>query len=117
MTNILPTQSDLPHYLDTIERDLLAHIIQALKEKKIPVDEAKSLAKDFLSQLPVQDREDLLEKLRKISKMHPQALETYIKFANEHETEERTRKLNLTAHHLSQGDIDTALHVVKGGIV
>ncbi len=110
-----PIDLTLKPYIEAVEKDLLDHVLKALQARQIPAEEAQKLAQDFLKELPPHDREDLLENLQAISQMHPIARDTYLKFANEAHKEERVHKLRLTAHHLSNGDIDSALQVVKVG--
>ncbi len=113
-TNTSVSDPALATYLEQVEKDLLDHVLEALKEKKIPAEEAQKLAQDFLKELPPHDKADLLGKLQELSQLHPAARDTFLKFANEAHTLDRDQKLKQAAHHISQGDIDSALSVVKG---
>lgn len=101
--------------VDEVEKDLLHHIIEGLKQKKIPLPEAQKLARDFLRVLPIKDKHDLLLKLKEVSQMHPEVFDVYFKLANEHEENVREKKLSLAAQHIQQGNIEQALQAVKGG--
>lgn len=101
---------------EDIEKELLDEIINNLDKASITVEEAKAVAKEFLSLLPLQDKKDLLDKLYKLSKDHGETAELYIKFAKPIEEDERQRKLTLMSEHLKKGQIEHALSVAKGGI-
>ena len=98
-----------------VETDLLNIIINNLKQNSIDTDEARKLAREFLSLLPMEDKHDLLEKLRKLSTDHTQTQELYLKYAKPYEEEERQEKLALISKHLKNGQIDHALTISKGG--
>lgn len=98
-----------------VETDLLNIIINNLKQNSINRDEAKKLAREFLSLLPMQDKHDLLEKLHKLSADHTQTQELYLKYAKPYEEEERQKKLTLISEHLKNGQIEHALTIAKGG--
>ena len=98
-----------------VENDLLNIIIQNLKQKSLDVKQAKALAKEFLSLLPIQDKKDLLEKLHKLSNEHVEVKSLYLKYAKPYEEEERQKKLALMSEHIKNGQIEHALNVAKGG--
>ena len=98
-----------------VETDLLNSIINNLKQNNINTDGAKKLAQDFLSLLPIQDKQDLLGKLQLLSTIHTQAQVIYLKYAKPYEEEERQEKLTLISNHLKNGQIDHALTISKGG--
>jgi hypothetical protein len=97
-----------------IEKELLNEIILRLNQNKMSRDEAQKLAKEFLSYLPVQDQQDLLEKLKKLSKANTAAQGVYIKYAKAEEESETQKKLALMSHHLQNGNIEHAISVAKG---
>jgi hypothetical protein len=98
-----------------IEKDLLDIIIQNLEENKIDSEEAKKVAQEFLSLLPLQDKKDLLEKLNKLSKDHFETKGLFLKYAKPYEEEERQRKLTLMSQHIQNGQIEHALAVAREG--
>lgn len=108
------SNQDLTQFIIEVEKDLLEHIIENIRESKISVEEAQSLARDFLSVLPPQDKADLLNKLRALSGKHPVALEVFHDFAVAESNAERDKKLTLIAQHIKQGEIEKALEVAKG---
>jgi len=98
-----------------VENDLLEIIIQNTEQNKIDPDEARKVAKEFLSFLPLQDQQDLLEKLNKLSRDHGETKSLYLKYAKPYEEEERHRKLSLMSEHLKNGNIENAIAVAKEG--
>jgi hypothetical protein len=100
---------------EDVEKDLLEAIIENLEQNKIDTDEAKKVAKDFLSLLPIQDKKDLLEKLNTLSKSHTETQNLYLKYARPIEEEEKQRKLSLMSEHIKKGQIEHAITIAKGG--
>lgn len=100
--------------VSNVERELLFHIIKNMKQRKISIAEAHHLAKDFMNILPVKDKEDLLNKLKKLSRRYPEASELYVKYIIPHEEEKREQLLNTMRSHIQNGDIEKAIDVVKG---
>jgi len=98
-----------------VEKELLEVIIQNLKKHSLHVPEAKQLAREFLSLLPLQDKKDLLDKLYNFSQKHGETKGVYLKYAKPMEEEERQKKLELISQHIQNGQIENALRVAKGG--
>ena len=98
-----------------VEDELLDIIINNLDKEKMTVEEAQALAKEFLSMLPLEDKQDLLEKLYKLEIDYAATKSLYLKFAKPIEEEDRQRKLTLMSEHIKNGQIDHALAVAKGG--
>ena len=98
-----------------IEAKLLNEIIVNLEQNKMSTQEARNLAKEFLSLLPIQDQKDLLKKLLKLSRDNNAAKGIYLDYAKPYEENETQRKLTLISQHLKQGNIDQALTIAKGG--
>ena len=96
-----------------IEKDLIEVIIQNLEQNKIDTEEAKKVAQEFLSLLPLHDKKDLLEKLNKLGKDHLETQSVFLKYARPYEEKERQRKLELMSQHIKKGQIDHALAVAK----
>jgi|SRR5882672_2532378 len=97
-----------------IEKDLLATIIENLKEDHLEIEQARALAQEFLALLPMQDKKDLLDKLHKLSKEHAEVNGIYLKYAKPYEEEDRQKKLTLMSEHIKNGQIEQALIVAKG---
>ncbi len=99
-----------------VEKDLLAEIIRNLEKNMMSPEQAQSLAKQFLSFLPIQDQKDLLDKLYELSRSHRGLQGIYVKYAKPHEEIETQKKLELMSQHIQQGNIEHALAVAKGEI-
>lgn len=113
-STVSQTDQSLQQFIEQVEKDLLEHIVASMKDKKISVEEAQSLARDFLTLLPPLDKADLLNKLRSLAGKHPLAVEIYHDFAVAESNSERDKKLDLMAQHIKQGDIEKALEAAKG---
>lgn len=100
---------------EEIEEELLLEIISNLTHETMTEEQAQSYAREFLTLLPIQDKHELLEKLRAFSKTNPAAKGLYLKFGGPIEEEERQKKLKLMSKHIKNGQIDHALNVAKGG--
>ena len=101
----------MQNVIKDVENDLLTLIINNLKQNSINSNEAKKIAREFLSLLPMQDKHDLLEKLHKLSTNHTQIQELYLKYAKPYE-EERQKKLALISEHSKNRQIEP---IAKGG--
>jgi hypothetical protein len=102
--------------VEDVEKDLIETIIRNIDEQRMSEDQARQLARAFLSLLPMQDKHDLLVKLGKFSKLSADAKSIYLKYAAPIENEERNQKLTLMSEHIQNGQIEHALNVAKGGI-
>lgn len=101
-----------------VEKDLLLHIILPLSKNQITYEQAHMLAKQFLSLLPLQDKQDLLGKLQKVGEDYPNIgiNEIYLKYALPYEEEERQKKLETMRDHIQNAQIEHAIVLAKGGI-
>lgn len=100
-----------------VEKELLLSIIKNIKEQRLTEEQGRKLAKEFLSLLPMRDKEDLLSKLLSFSQKHVEAKQAYIKVAKPHEEEERLKKLEMMSQHIQNGNIEHAITIAKGGNV
>jgi hypothetical protein len=96
-----------------VERDLLTTIIEHLKSHSLKGEDARKLAREFLTLLPLQNKKDLLEKLYKLSQTHTETKSIYLKYAQPYEEEERQKKLTLMSEHIKNGQIQNAIIVAK----
>lgn len=110
------TDQSLQAITDDVENELLDEILNNLDQATITVEEAQSVAQEFLSLLPVQDKKDLLDKLYKLSKDHTETRDLFLKYGKPIEEDERLKKLTLMSAHIKNGQIEQALAVAKGNI-
>jgi|GEM_PF-4117796 len=99
--------------VESIERELLTEIMQAIQHNEMTPDDAQKLAQEFLRLLPVQDKQDLLAKLRNLGDKNKQAKFVYNSYAAELEEQKRQQTLDIMHQHLQNGNIDQALLVAK----
>ena len=104
---------DITKEVEEVERELLEIIIKHLEENKINVSDAQKLAADFLAMLPMQDKKDLLEKLKKLGAQYKEAQELYVEeLAKTHE-EKRDVALTQIRDAIAKGDIHNAITIAK----
>ena len=103
--------------IEAIEKELLDEIVKNMEQNKITMNDAEQAAKDFLALLPILDKKDLLEKLKRFAQDHYEGQGVFLKYVKPFEEEERLRKLDAMAGHIKKGNIQEALSVAKGGIV
>ena len=75
----------MQNIIKDVENDLLTIITNNLKQNSINSNEAKKIAREFLSLLPIQDKHELMDKLQKLSTNHTQVQELYLKYAKSYE--------------------------------
>lgn len=109
------TDQSMQDITTNVENDLLEIIIENTEQNKIDPDEARKVAKEFLSLLPLHDQKDLLNKLHRLSYDHRETTGLYLKYLKPYEEEERQRKLTLMSEHIKKGKIENALAVAKEG--
>ncbi len=105
---------DFPGLLDQVEKDLMRHIIDNMKNKRMHLEDAKRLAKEFLALLPISDKGDLLDKLNVLSLKYGPAKEIYVKFNGSEEEVKRQKLLSQMRDHIKSGNIEQAIAVAKG---
>ena len=99
---------------DDLEKELLEIIITHLRSHEMHEPQARKLAHDFLLLLPLEDKQDLLQKLYALSKRHRETKELYLKYAKPIEEEDRQKKLALMSDHIKNGQIEHAINIAKG---
>lgn len=107
-------QKDL---LDTIEKRLLDHILEGLKNNSLTAEQSETLAKQFLAILPPKDKEDLLTKLGELGKEYRPAQETYTEVYSQEAEAKRQAMLSAMRDHIKTGQLEKAIAVAKGGTV
>jgi len=112
-----PTDMDMALLTVDVEKDLLFYIIVNLEKNSISYEQSQQLAREFLSLLPLHDKQDLLDKLLTVRQKNPGVNEVYVKYAVPFEEEEKQRKLEEMHHHIQNGNIDHAITIAKGGTI
>lgn len=107
---------DMLKLTSDVQRDLLFELIMSMRHKLITVGGARRLAKDFLALLPLQTKEEVIEKMKNLSEKYPEARAVYLKYAVPHQNQVEKELLDQISEHIQSGNIDQALNVAKGGI-
>lgn len=103
----------LQQYILQVEESLLNQIISDVREEKMILGEAKYLAKDFLSLLPVNNKGELLNKLYALVNTYPQAKIIFSKYIGEFEEEKTAQKLAVLRTYMQKKDYDHAVQAIK----
>ncbi len=109
------TTYDMTTIVRNVKRDLLFHIILHMRHYKITMEDAQSLAKEFLETLPVSTIEGLLLSLHTLAKTYEQARIVYIKYALPYYEEQKRYILTSVPPLIQRGDIEKAIALLKGG--
>ncbi len=104
---------DIQQEVEEVKRELVELIIKHLRENKLPAEKAKKLAADFLSILPIEDQEDLLEKLKNLGKDYEEAKEIYAEELRKTSEEQRDQTLSQMRDHIQNGNIDQAIEAAR----
>lgn len=110
---------DLQEEVIAVEKELLDVILSHVEEGKIDLATAKKQAQDFLTQLPFQDKKDLLQKLKELGKKYEEVQEVYVEEWSKDSDQEREAVLIKMRDAIKQGNIDHAINAAKtvtGGI-
>ncbi|OGH38962.1 MAG: hypothetical protein A3B44_03605 [Candidatus Levybacteria bacterium RIFCSPLOWO2_01_FULL_38_21] len=104
---------DIQQEVEEVKKELVELIIKHLREKKIPVDKAKKLAEAFLKILPINDQQDLLDKLKNLGVDYQEAKEIYVDELKKISEERRDQTLSQMRDHIKQGNIDKAIEAAR----
>ena len=105
------------HAVIEIEKDLLNEIVKNLRKHKLEPQKAQLLAQEFLSHLPPQDFNQLVEVLKNMSAKFPEAGTVYVKYYAIQERLSTQSKLQSMALHIQNGNIEKAIEVAREGRV
>lgn len=106
---------DMQKYISDVQRDLLFELIMSMRHKLITVGGARRLAKDFIALFPFQTKEEVIEKMKKLSEKYAEARTVYLKYAVPHTNQIEKELIDKISQHLQSGDIEKAINVAKGG--
>lgn len=102
-----------PQELDAIENELLELIARHLQDNKMDAQTAQKLATDFLAVLPIQNRQDLLNKLKNLGEKYGEVKQVYMQEFSKDTTAKEQEALTKMTHAIRQGNIDHALSIAK----
>ena len=77
------------------------------------MDRAQKISKDFLNLLPISDQQDLLAKLKNLSKNYPETTGVYVEELNKATDTKTDQALSQMRDHIQNGNVDLAISVAK----
>jgi hypothetical protein len=100
-------------FVKEVERDLVIGLTVSNRSKKITLDEAKVISKDFVSSFPFENYEDLFGKLLILSNKHRIIRKVYVKHAPGYFEAKKEFVLKNFRQALKENDLDKALNVSR----
>lgn len=100
-------------FVKEIERDLVANLAVSNRGKKLSMDEAKIIAKDFVGTLPFVNYEDLFVKMLVLSNKHRIIRKVYVKHAPGYFEAKKDFVLKNFRQAMSEKDIDRAINISR----
>lgn len=110
--NYLTYQSQT-QVISDMKRDLLFHIIQALKEERITLQDAQYESQAFLRVLHTKTLQELFQKMKKLSEMYWEIRTVFIKHANEYYERQKQQALQLANEYIQSLQLQQAVTVLK----
>ncbi|KKQ95520.1 MAG: hypothetical protein UT85_C0013G0008 [Candidatus Levybacteria bacterium GW2011_GWA2_40_16] len=104
---------DIQIEVQNIKKELVEIIIKNLRGNKIPLARAKKLSQDFINLLPISDQQDLLAKLKNLSKSYPETTGIYLEELNKATDQKTDQALSKMRDHIESGNIDLAISAAK----
>lgn len=110
-------QQTVFNYIKRVEAELLVLIEEQVAAFTISTEQAVTVAKDFLSLLPIQSWRDLCEKLYGLSLVHAICRVLFIKYAKWYDEISSMKKAYFLQDLLERKEIDNAYMLWKGGVL
>ena len=104
---------DIQIEVQNVKKELVEIIVKNLRENKIPLSRARKLSSDFINLLPISDQQDLLVKLKNLSKSYPETTGIYLEELNKATDTKTDQALGQMRDHIQSGNIDLAISVAK----
>lgn len=104
---------DIQQKQQQVEQELLAVIINHLRNNQMDVATASRLAKDFLAVLPIQNQEDLLIKLKNLGEKYTAAKQIYTLELGKELHEKQQHAVQQMSNSIREGDIEQAISLAK----
>ncbi len=104
---------DIAQEVEAVKKELVELISKHLRENKIEADKARQLAADFLAVLPIQNHQDLLEKLKELGDKYQEAKEIYVGKLGADTNEQTKLALTTMRDAIAQGNMEQAITVAK----
>lgn len=104
---------DIAQEVEAVKKELTDLIIVHLRENKIEADKARQLAADFLAVLPIQNHQDLLNKLKELGEKYQEAKAVYVeKLAVDTNAQTQTALASMRDA-IKQGNMEQAIMTAK----
>jgi hypothetical protein len=100
-----------------VEKELLEIIEDKVEQMALTIDDASSLANDFLILLPLQTTQELCDKLQHLYKQHNACRPLYIKYAKGQDELRHSKKATILQELLQQNAIHRAYSLMIGGVL
>ena len=99
--------------IDSLEKEFLKIVIENIKSKKLTLDQARTIAKDFIMLIPFDDQNDLKFKIKNFTDKYIIFSPLYIALLKNEESTKMNDLLNKMRSHMKDKNIDEALKLVK----
>lgn len=104
---------DITEEVELVKKELVDLIIAHLRENKIEADKARELASDFLDVLPIENHQDLLDKLKQLGEKYQEAQALYVERLGQVTSQQTEQALNNMRDAIAKGNMDHAITVAK----
>jgi hypothetical protein len=99
--------------INGLEKSFLENIVGNLKSKKLTLNQARIMAKDFMNLLPFKEQNDLKTKIKNFSEKYIIFSPLYITLLKNEETTKMNNLLNKMRSHMKEKNIDEALKIAN----
>ncbi|MEK6952046.1 MAG: hypothetical protein AABX29_03455 [Nanoarchaeota archaeon] len=99
--------------INDLERNFLKIIIENIKSKKMTLDDARKMAKDFMNLLPFKDQNDFKFKIKNFTNKYTMFSSLYITILKNEESLKMNTVINKMRVYMKEKNIDEALKVVN----
>ena len=104
---------DIVQEVEQVKKELVDIIAKHLQENKIEADKARQLAADFLAVLPIENHQDLLNKLKELGDKYQEAKTIYVEKLGDDTNEQTKLALTTMRDAIAQGNMEQAITVAK----
>ena len=104
---------DIAQEVEAVKKELVELIIKHLQENKMEADKARELGSDFLAILPIENHQDLLNKLKQLGQKYPQEQQLYVERLAETTNQQTEQALNAMRDAIKQGNMEQAISAAK----
>lgn len=99
--------------INDLERSFLRIIVENIKSKKLSLNQARTIAKDFMNLLPFKDQNDFKFKIKSFTEKYTIFSSLYITILKNEENLKMNAVINKMRVYMKEKNIDEALKVVN----